>query len=101
MYRKLLIRNLNEVEEIIEVGEGGGYFDESRILWDESKQGPMPPAKVAAHAARLIAQAQAQDAKDAARAVVYARLKNHNPRASKSIDELRDIVADLLEIVKG
>lgn len=24
------------------VGEGGGYFDASRVLWDERENGPMP-----------------------------------------------------------
>jgi hypothetical protein len=24
------------------VGEGGGYFDASRVLWDEREDGPMP-----------------------------------------------------------
>lgn len=27
---------------MIEVGEGGGYFDPARVLWDERADGPLP-----------------------------------------------------------
>ena len=29
-------------QEVIEVGAGGGYFDPSRVLWDERVDGPLP-----------------------------------------------------------
>jgi hypothetical protein len=30
-------------QEVIEVLEGGGYFDISRVVWDERMDGPLPP----------------------------------------------------------
>jgi hypothetical protein len=39
---KLLVNAPSGTQEVIEVGEGGGYFDQSRVLWDESQQGPIP-----------------------------------------------------------
>lgn len=39
---KLLVNNPQEKQEIITVFEGGGYFDQSRVLWDERKDGPFP-----------------------------------------------------------
>jgi hypothetical protein len=39
---KLLINAPSGEQEIIVVGEGGGYFDLSRVLWDERVDGPMP-----------------------------------------------------------
>ena len=40
--RKLLVNNPQGDQEIIEVGEGGGYFDESLVIWDEDKDGALP-----------------------------------------------------------
>ena len=39
---KILVRNLNEDLELLEVGEGGGYFDDSRIIWDSRSGKTMP-----------------------------------------------------------
>lgn len=39
---KLLVNAPDGAQEIIEVGDGGGYFDQSRVLWDERIDGPMP-----------------------------------------------------------
>ena len=39
---KLLVNAPTGDQEIIEVGEGGGYFDASGVLWDERTDGPMP-----------------------------------------------------------
>lgn len=44
--RKLLVNAPTGRLEIVEVGEGGGYFDESLIVHDERKDGPLTvPAK--------------------------------------------------------
>lgn len=37
---KILIQNLKGHQEVINVGSGGGYFDSSKILWDERIHGP-------------------------------------------------------------
>lgn len=39
---KLLVNAPSGAQELIEVGEGGGYFDTSRVLWDEREDGPLP-----------------------------------------------------------
>lgn len=39
---KLLVNTPSGLQEIIEVGEGGGYFDQSRVLWDERIDGALP-----------------------------------------------------------
>ena len=39
---KLLVNTPSGIQEIIEVDQSGGYFDQSRIVWDERKDGPLP-----------------------------------------------------------
>lgn len=39
---KLLVNAPSGKQEIIEVSEGGGYFDPARVLWDERVDGPLP-----------------------------------------------------------
>ncbi len=39
---KLLVNAPNGAQELITVGEGGGYFDPARVLWDERVDGPLP-----------------------------------------------------------
>lgn len=39
---KILVNNPKGYQEIITVGEGGGYFDLSCVLWDENIDGPLP-----------------------------------------------------------
>lgn len=39
---KLLVNAPTELQEIIEVGTGGGYFDPARVLWDDRTDGQMP-----------------------------------------------------------
>lgn len=40
--KKLLVNAPSGAQQIIEVGEGGGYFDNSRVLWDERSDGEIP-----------------------------------------------------------
>lgn len=40
--KKLLVNAPTGQQEIIEVGIGGGYFDLTRVLWDERDDGPLP-----------------------------------------------------------
>lgn len=39
---KLLVNAPSGRQEIIDVSQSGGYFDPSRVLWDERIDGPMP-----------------------------------------------------------
>lgn len=39
---KLLVDNPQGIQEIIEVGEGGGYYDQTKVLWDERVDGRLP-----------------------------------------------------------
>lgn len=43
---KLLVNAPSGVQELIEIGEGGGYFDASRVLWDERTGGSLPSITV-------------------------------------------------------
>jgi hypothetical protein len=43
---KLLINTPSNLQELIEVGDGGGYFDASRVLWDERIDGNLPSITV-------------------------------------------------------
>lgn len=40
--KRLLVFTPQEKHEVIDVGAGGGYFDASRVLWDEATQGQIP-----------------------------------------------------------
>lgn len=42
MKTQLLVRNLKNKLEIIHIEEGGGYFDISKVLWDERSGEPFP-----------------------------------------------------------
>lgn len=39
---KLLVNAPSGAQELIEVGDGGGYFDLARVVWDERADGPLP-----------------------------------------------------------
>ena len=39
---KLLVNSPLGTQEIIEIGFGGGYFDESLVIWDERVDGELP-----------------------------------------------------------
>lgn len=42
MSSKLLVNTPSGKQEVIEIGSGGGYFDDARVVWDERKDGKMP-----------------------------------------------------------
>ena len=42
MSSKLLVNTPSGKQEVIEIGFGGGYFDDSRVVWDERKDGKLP-----------------------------------------------------------
>jgi hypothetical protein len=42
MSSKLLVNTPSGKQEVIEIGSGGGYFDETLVVWDERKDGKMP-----------------------------------------------------------
>ena len=39
---KLLINSPNGEQKLIEIGATGGYYDTTKVLWDESRDGDMP-----------------------------------------------------------
>jgi hypothetical protein len=39
---KLLVNAPSGAQELIQIGEGGSYFDAARVLWDEREDGPLP-----------------------------------------------------------
>lgn len=38
----LLVNAPTGDQQLIKVGEGGGYFDPARVIWDERVDGPLP-----------------------------------------------------------
>ena len=42
MSSKLLVNTPSGKQEVIEIGFGGGYFDDTRVVWDERKDGKLP-----------------------------------------------------------
>ena len=48
MTRKLLIDLPGGDQQVITVGEGGGYYDDSAVLWDEGIDGTMPEITIGA-----------------------------------------------------
>lgn len=40
--RQLIVNTPQGKQEMIKVGKGGGYFDSSRVVWDEQEDGPLP-----------------------------------------------------------
>ncbi len=59
---KLLVNNPANEQEVIEVGPGGGYFDESRVLWDERKHGDLPAIQLGGMVATDVAEPVLDDA---------------------------------------
>jgi hypothetical protein len=45
---KLLVLNPQGKQEIVEVEESGGYYDDSKVIWDERKHGPLPSVTLGA-----------------------------------------------------
>ena len=45
---RLLVNSPTGKQELIEVSDSGGYFDATRVLWDERIDGPMPAATLGA-----------------------------------------------------
>ena len=39
---RILVNNPAGIQEIIEIGDGGAYFDPERVLWHEAIDGPLP-----------------------------------------------------------
>ena len=38
---KLIVNAPNGIQEVVTIEESGGYFDESLVVWDERKDGPL------------------------------------------------------------
>ena len=45
MIFKLFIED-DGIQKIIEVDTTGGYYDPSKVIWDERRQGPFPPENI-------------------------------------------------------
>ena len=42
----LLVNTPSGVQQIIQVGEGGGYFDSALVIWDDRIDGPLPEIRL-------------------------------------------------------
>lgn len=68
---KLLIDNPQGIQEIIEVDDGGGYFDSSRIIYDERIHGPMDEFAIRAHLGSWSRDGQKRFVHDPAKKVTH------------------------------
>lgn len=88
---KLLVNAPTGAQEVIEVSEGGGYFDNSRVLWDERTDGPLPEITLGGMVregnALVFSQALLNEAlvvkAQADRAAVWEAIKAHRDRLSE------------------
>jgi hypothetical protein len=112
---KLLVEAPSGFQELLEVGEGGGYFDESRVLWDERKDGAFPEsllpevgglarsgeslvvdaAKKAAHQTKQAEKAAAEQAKVDAKTARKAAIKGLG--SANSVAAMRTVVRAMAE----
>jgi len=72
---KVLVNDPSNTEKIIFVKETGKYYDQSRVLHDERKDGPMPQAKLDQESARLAAIKSAEQTKQSRRTELKNKLK--------------------------
>ncbi len=114
---KIIINNPQDEQELVEIGTGGSYFDLSRVLWDDRKDGALPPiaepnigglvrvgnalavdaAKLAAYQARKAAEAAEKAAKEAEKAARRLRIKTNLEKIKDkdNQDYIRDLVTEL------
>jgi hypothetical protein len=64
---KLLVNAPNGLQELVEVQDGGGYFDSTLVIWDERTDGQLPPITLGSM--KRVGNALVQDA------TVFAQLK--------------------------
>lgn len=99
---KLLVNTPYGSQEVIDVGEGGGYFDLSRVLWDERKDGPLPANTKAGGMVREGAALRLDDALLAADAEIKA-IEAAKPKPltlEQRVTLLEKAIADLLKAGK-
>ena len=83
--RKLLVNTPTDGQQVIEVGEGGGYFDQARVLWDEEQDGPLPDITLGSMT--RVGDALEYDASVAAASAVIESAKDA-ARVAEKIDQL-------------
>ncbi len=117
MQIKLLVETPVDTQELITIHSSGGYYDESKVLWDERKDGKFPSnmkskvgglvrsgKKINVNNALLSKRKNAKSAKDKIEKdgkdiINFAKSRIHSLDL-KSIDPaLRDIVIILRELV--
>ena len=118
---KLLVNVADNKQDIFEIEEGGGYYDKSKVIWDEREDGPLSLADET-NLGGLIRTAEgllevdanklqvAKDAKAAKEVAEVAIVKTKADRFKRledgiltvetmTLEQLRLIVKDLLEQV--
>lgn len=46
MFKLIIDKDGQKAQQLIEVGPGGKYYDPSKVLWDERKDGPVPQSAI-------------------------------------------------------
>lgn len=86
---KLLVNAPTGLQQVIEIDKSGGYFDRSRVLWDERKDGPMPEIECGAMIrvdGKLVVSEKQREACKAVSDVIAAKLEaqsQENDRLAK------------------
>lgn len=116
---KLLVLTPAGDQKVEEVSESGYYFDQSRVLWDERKDGPLDqsiidsglggivrvgkdlqidPTAKESYDTRKELEAQAKEAIEIEKIEIADRLKS--VRTIKSLAEAETIILDILKHLK-
>lgn len=85
---KLLVNAPTGEQQLIEIGDGGGYFDASRVLWDERTDGPLPAitlggmvrANGALEYSQPLFDANTSAGREAAQSAAWERIKQERDR---------------------
>jgi hypothetical protein len=112
---KLIVNTPEGIQELIEVGYGGGYFDLSLVVWDERSHGKLSDAtlsqvgglvrsgnQVQFDSSRLAANeakktAKAAKEQEAVKDTADRRARIKNIKSANSVSELRQVVQDLVD----
>lgn len=96
---KLLVDTPKGTQEVIEIAEGGAYFDASRVLWDELQDGPLPSITLGGMVRQGGALVFSQDRKsghDAASIVVPQEVTMRQARLALAAVGLLDAVTEAI-----
>lgn len=100
---KLVVNHVDGIQKVIEVYKGGGYFDESRVVWDERIDGPLTDDMLK-NIGGLVRTGKSVDFDPdllaAAQLTEQTRINEKNSKDAR-ISAARQNLVDLRDIVRG